>query len=61
MKEKSRNNEQFKACFLGHPAFNLPYIEKNTDEWTGKLARMPERAEVPIQVNDQLVIEFYSK
>lgn len=61
MKEKSRNNEQFKACFLGHPAFNLPYIEKNTDEWTGKLARMPERAEVPIQVNDQLVVEFYSK
>ena len=61
MKEKSRNNEQFKACFLGHPAFNLQYIEKNTDEWTGKLARMPERAEVPIQVNDQLVVEFYSK
>ena len=61
LKEKSRKNEQFKNNFLGHPGFNVPYVERDTDQWSGKLARLPERAEVPVQVNDQLVVEFYSK
>ena len=61
LKEKSRNNEQFKACFLGHPAFNLPYFERNEEEFSGKLTRLPERSEIPVQVNDQLVVEYYSK
>ena len=61
LKEKSRNNEHFRDCFLGHPAFNLPYYEKNTDEFSGKLTRLPERNEIPVQVNDQLVVEFYSR
>ncbi len=61
LKEKSRNNEQFKACFLGSPAFKLDYFSVNKDEWSGKLERLPERHEIPVQVNDQLVVEFYSK
>ncbi len=61
LREKSRKNEQFKSNFLGHPAFNVPYFEKNEEEFSGKLIRMPERNEIPIQVNDQLVVEFYSK
>lgn len=61
MKEKSRNVEQFKNCFLGAPRFSLPYIEKNEEEWSGKLSRLPERSEVPIRVEDQLVVEFYSR
>ncbi len=61
LKEKSRKNEQFKTCFLGHPSFNLPYIERNEEEFSGKLIRMPERSEIPVEVNDQLVVEFYSK
>ncbi len=61
MKEKSRSNEQFKASFLGAPNFKLDYFDVNKDEWSGKLARLPERNEIPVQVNDQLVVEFYSK
>ena len=61
LKEKSRNNELFKECFLGHPSFNLPYFERNTDEFSGKLTRLPERNEIPVQVNDQLVVEYYSR
>lgn len=61
MKEKSRSVEQFKNCFLGAPRFSLPYIEKNEEEWSGKLTRLPDRAEVPIRVDDQLVVEFYSR
>ncbi len=61
LKEKSRKNEQFKTCFLGHQAFNLAYIERNEEEFSGKLTRLPERSEIPVEVNDQLVVEFYSK
>ncbi len=61
LKESSRKNEQFKNCFLGHPAFNLPYFEKNEEEFSGKLSRLPERKEIPVEVLDQAVVEFYSK
>ena len=61
LKEKSRTNEHFRDCFLGHPAFNLPYFERNEEEFSGKFVRLPERSEIPVQVNDQLVVEFYSK
>ena len=61
LKEKSRSNEHFRDCFLGHPAFNLPYFERNEEEFSGKFVRLPGRSEIPVQVNDQLVVEFYSK
>ena len=61
LKEKSRKNELFKTNFLGHQAFNLPYFERNEEEFSGKFTRLPERSEIPVEVNDQLVVEYYSK
>ena len=61
LKEKSRKNVQFEANFKGHRSFNLPYFTIDEEAWSGTLARLPERKEIPIEVNDQLVVEFYSK
>ena len=61
LKEKSRKNELFKTNFLGHTAFNLPYFERNEEDFSGKFTRLPERSEIPVEVNDQLVVEYYSK
>ena len=61
LKEKSRKNAQFEADFKGHRSFNLPYFTIDEEAWSGTLARLPERKEIPIEVNDQLVVEFYSK
>ncbi len=62
LKEKSRKNAQFEACFKGpRRAFNGEYFTIDQDNWTGTLSRLPERKEIPIDVNDQLVVEFYSK
>jgi len=61
LKEKSRKVEQFRNNYLGHPAFNLPYFEKNEEEFSGKFTRLPERNEIPVEVNDQFVVEYYSK
>lgn len=60
LKEKSKKNEWFKDTFVNTPNF-LPYLKKNADELTGVMERLPERSEVPIDVTDQLVVEFYSR
>ncbi|HAS72545.1 MAG TPA: 30S ribosomal protein S4 [Clostridiales bacterium UBA8960] len=39
----------------------FPYIEKNTVTRSATLIRAPERHEIPIAINDQLIVEFYSK
>ena len=61
LKEKSRSNAQFEACFKGKKSFNLDFLTVDQDNWTATLSRLPERKEIPIEVNDQLVVEFYSK
>ncbi|NLY67536.1 MAG: 30S ribosomal protein S4 [Tissierellia bacterium] len=60
LKEKSRNVDLFRENYLSNLLNTYPYLEKNED-FSGKLIRMPERDEVPIEIEDQLVIEYYSK
>ena len=61
LREKSRKNDQFKSYFLGSGASVCPYFEKNETEFSGTFARLPERSEIPVEVDDQLVVEFYSR
>ncbi|MCG8540586.1 MAG: 30S ribosomal protein S4 [Clostridia bacterium] len=61
LKEKSRKNEMFKTNFLNNLLFSLPYLSKNEADFSGKLERKPEREEIPIEIDDHLVVEFYSK
>ena len=39
----------------------LPYIETDKDQYSGRLVRMPERSELPVQIDEQMVVEFYSR
>ncbi|MGE1063016.1 30S ribosomal protein S4 [Megasphaera paucivorans] len=61
LKESSRSNEMFKKVFQELKTFDLPYIEKNFDNFEGTLTRIPERDELPIEINETLIVEFYSK
>lgn len=61
LREKSRTNELFKANFEAAALNECPYLTKNQENFSAVLARMPEREEVPIEINDALVVEFYSK
>ena len=36
------------------------YLEVNLDALRSKLLRLPERSEVPIECDVQLVVEFYA-
>lgn len=60
LREKSRNVELFRENYLSNLKNTYPYLEKSED-FTGKLIRLPERHEVPIEIDDQLIVEYYSK
>jgi len=58
---KQRTNEMIVSNFLELQSFASPYIEKNLEDFSGKLIRLPNREEIPIEVNEIYAIEFYSK
>lgn len=60
LKEKSRSNDMFKENFTSELSV-VPYISVDVDHFKGTFDRLPEREEIPIEVDDQLVIEFYSR
>lgn len=61
LKEGSRDNEVFKVSFQEVRSFELPYIEKDIENFKGTYTRLPQRDELPIEVNETLIIELYSK
>ncbi|MDU2066477.1 MAG: 30S ribosomal protein S4 [Sporomusaceae bacterium] len=61
LQERSRTNEMFVSNFRDLQSFNLPYIEKNMNEFSGTLLRLPQREELPIEVEEIHIIELYSR
>ena len=61
LREKSRDNELIRTNFQDIRNYELPYIEKNIDQWSATLTREPMREEIPIDVNEILVVELFSK
>ncbi len=59
--ESSRKVEVFCNNFRDFGGFSVPYIERNTEELSAKFTRLPEREEIPVEVNDRQIIEFYSR
>lgn len=61
LREKSQKNVMFKENFEANIINVLPYLSKNEDNFSGVLERLPQRTEVPIEINEVLVVEYYSK
>lgn len=61
LKEKSQNVELFKENFYSNFLISYPYLDKDKNIFSGKYVRYPNRDEVPIEIDDQLVVEYYSK
>ncbi len=61
LREKSWNNSMFRENFEGQTNSIYPYLEKDMAKFTGVLTRKPDRSEIPIEIDDHLVVEFYSK
>lgn len=60
LREKSRSVELFKDNFENAFLNSLPYITKDQERMAGTFIRFPEREEVPIEILDQLIVEYYS-
>ena len=61
LRQESRKNPMLANNFQELHPFGLNYLEKNPEEYTGKLLRRPQRSEIPVEVNEILVIEHYSQ
>ena len=61
LREKSRNNTIFKESFQQNATSQYPYLEKDVENFSGVLTRKPKRNEVPIEIDDILVVEYYSR
>ena len=61
LKEGSRSNKMFEENFQGNISLVYPYLKKDEASFSVELIKIPERNEIPIEINDHLVVEFYSK
>lgn len=61
LREKSRKVELFVNTFKENELNTFPYIGKDVKNFVGTYVREPERNELPIEINEQLIVEFYSK
>ena len=61
LKGKSRSVELFRDNFQNANLNTLPYIERDKEGFSATFFREPKRDEIPIEINDQLVVEYYSK
>ncbi len=60
LKDKSKNVSRYVEQFRENNT-QLSYINKNTQTLEGKLLAVPSRELIPIEVKEQLVIDFYSR
>lgn len=60
LKEASKDLKIF-AENMSEPQFELPYIKVDRENLSATLTRVPLRNELPIAINEQLIIEYYSR
>jgi small subunit ribosomal protein S4 len=60
LSEKSKKINMFVLNFLDTEVA-VKYIEKNKEQFSGRLIKLPNSEEVPIEVKYSKVLEFYSK
>jgi len=61
LKEASRKVDMFKENFLEMTLPEYPYLTRDMENFSATLVSMPNREDVPIEIDDHLVVEFYSR
>lgn len=60
LREKSRNLEIVKEAIEVNN-FVPDFVSFDADKLEGTFTRMPERSELPAEINESLIVEFYSR
>jgi len=60
--EKMKNNPHIQAWVSMRPSALIPsYLSADRENLSGVLTRMPSREEIPVNVNESFIVEFYAK
>lgn len=60
--ESSKKQERIKNSLALAEQYGLPeWLEVDVNAMSGTFKRMPDRAELPAEINEQLIVELYSK
>lgn len=60
LREKSRNLSAVKEA-IEATTFVPDYVTFDADKLEGTFTRLPERSELPAEINEALIVEFYSR
>jgi len=60
LRESSKEIANFHNNFYEMRLFSLPYITYDDENYAAILDRRPQRDEIPIEIKDHLVVEFYA-
>jgi small subunit ribosomal protein S4 len=60
LREKSRSNELFSQNFVSTDN-SYGYLNKDKDNFSGSLVKLPTKDEVPVDLKFSKILEFYSK
>ena len=61
VREKAKSLEIITDAFAGFNHSKYPWIEWDQTTLSGKLLHTPERADIPENITEQLIVELYSK
>ena len=61
VREKSKSFEVIANALAGFNHSKYPWIEWDENTKSGKLLHKPERADIPENIKEQLIVELYSK
>ena len=61
VRERSKSLEVIEAALAGFNHSKYPWLEWDQNSKSGKYLHKPERADVPENIKEQLIVEFYSK
>ena len=61
VREKSKSLEVVESSLAGRNHSQFPWIEWDAQTKSGKFLHRPERADIPENIKEQLIVELYSK
>ena len=60
--EKAQKQERVKSSLSLAEQYGMPeWVEVDTKGMSGTFKRVPDRVELPAEINEQLIVELYSK
>jgi small subunit ribosomal protein S4 len=61
VRERSKSLEAITNSLTTHSAKKYAWLEWNNSEMIGKMLHIPLRSDIPENINEQLIVELYSK